>query len=194
MFHIVQAKRTLTVYGMEVIKKCVLESNEGNQEQCAWRLRLTPHTCQRRHQMFVDMVRKSCNGAASPPAVDASTPPPPATEHNLAPSEVQDLNTPESLSQPSAKSSTNPSTADAEADVPAADLEGSGRDGFSERVVRKGEATIEFEGQVVAQLKSEGGGGEPGLTMDSLLKGRMFFPMEGLVGSIERAKLLLRGR
>jgi hypothetical protein len=138
--------------------------------------------------MFVDMVRKPGSDTTGSPATRAEPELPPATANNLAPSEVQDLKSPESKTD--AAAADNAAVGEVPVSEDGKGVRSGGGEGFSERVVGEGEAVVEFEGQVVACLRDVGGG-EPGLSM---LKGRMSCPMDGLVQSIERAKLLLRGQ
>ena len=138
--------------------------------------------------MFVDMVRKSGKGSGVA-APSTEPPPPPATAHNLAHSEVQDLKSIEPDTKPPTQS-CRVEAADGEGNV--SELGSSGKEGFGERVLGKSEVSILYGGQVVARVKGEGGTGEPSLIMDPLLKGRLSFPMDGLVQSIERAKQLLQ--
>jgi hypothetical protein len=140
--------------------------------------------CDGRHQMFVNMVRKSETGSVSCHAV---TEPPPAALQNLTPIEVRNVQIPEP--SPHSPPST---TACGEDGVAHVSQESVGGDGFGERVVGK-EAIIEFEHKVVARLRCGEGTGEPVLNMDPLLKGKIFFPIEGLMLSMERAKQLLIG-
>ena len=137
--------------------------------------------------MFVDMVRKSGKGVGVA-APSTEPPPPPATSHNLASSEVQDMK----FTEPDTKPPAEPcrmEAADGKGGV--SGVRNGGKDGFGERVVGKGEVSIEYGGQVVARVRCDGTG-EPSLVMDPLLKGRLSFPMDGLVQSIERAKQLLQ--
>lgn len=136
-----------------------------------------------RHQMFVNMVRESVTGTASCQAVTESGPAPAAFQ-NLVPSEVQ--------KQEIAESSPPSTTAHGKEGVATVSQESGDEDGFGERVVGR-EALIEFEHKVVARLECEEGRQEPVLSMDPLLKGKLSFPIEGLMLSVERAKRLLVG-